>query len=184
MLSSPLSIISKQQSASRICPLTGWVPPFAACGAVVLHCCCSISSPSPAPPVLLSSCVVELIPLPSDAPRASGGTRHVTVTSLWCDTNEMEGEKRSFSNRESSRWLIVFLGRERGLPEDSCGLQEIQHCFNVAVWLQFPRQAFQLHFLANRTFLGLSLQSSFSSGFALPDVRAGCFKEPETSSSS
>lgn len=71
-----------------------------------------------------------------------------------------------------------------GLPEDSCGLQEIQHCFNLAVWLQFPRQAFQLHFLANRTFLGLSLQCSFSSVFALPDIRAGCFKEPETSSSS
>lgn len=106
------------------------------------------------------------------------------VFHLWCETSEMQGEIEEFSNRESSRWLIVFLGRERGLPEDSCGLQEIQHCFNLAVWLQFPRQAFQLHFLANRTFLGLSLQCSFSGVFALPGIRAGCFKELETSSSS
>lgn len=47
------------------------------------------------PPALFSSCVVELIALPSDAPHASGGTRHVTVTRsfhLRCDRNEMQGE--------------------------------------------------------------------------------------------
>ena len=71
--------------------------------------------------------------LHSDAPCAAGGTRRVTVVkSFICSVIGIKWREKqeSTSIRKSSRWLIVFSGHERGLPENFCGLLEIQHCLS------------------------------------------------------
>lgn len=101
------------------------------------HYLLAISLPFPAvsvvplqhPPLAVPSTLWTLVSLHTGAPSAAGNARCLTVMSFIFQMIRIkQGEIGKPFKKKKQPLFIVFSGHEWGLPENFCGLQEIQFC--------------------------------------------------------